>query len=143
MATNLGFGPKKTKSKPKPSKGVAERAKAAKQYDQLTSKGTPDYEIYIRIQAAKHWYPVGVVAVKRSSQINRAIYSSLDQLHAGAFRLYPILRKNQHRLEYGYRLKEFKDDPIQLASPPAAIGSQGLQSAIANVKEGITGLFKR
>ncbi|MEO0534079.1 MAG: HHL1-like protein [Cyanobacteria bacterium P01_A01_bin.123] len=143
MSTGLGFGPKKTKAKPKTSKGSLERASAAKQYEQLTSNGTPDYEIYIRIRAAKHWYPVGVVAVKRSGEINRAIYSSLEQLHEGAFRLYPILRKNQHQLEYGYRLKEFKDDPIQLATPPATVSGNGLQNAIAGVKGSITGLFKR
>ena len=143
MATPTGFGPKKLKEKPKQSKGAKERANAAKQYDQFKADGTPDYEIYIRIQGKKQWYPVGALAVKRSSQISRAIYNSVEQLHSGAFRLFPILRKHEGELEYGYRLKEFKDDPIQLAKPPAITGTKGMQAAIAGLKNTVGGLLKR
>lgn len=141
MSGNLGFG--KTPAKPKVSKGTKERERAAKQYDKLKSGGTPDFEIYIRIRGKKAWYPVGAIAVKRSSQINKAIFGSQQDLLEGAFRLYPVLRKHQNKLEYGYRLKEFKDDPIQPAVPPAAGAGGGLANAVTQVKERVSSLFNR
>ncbi|NEP17679.1 MAG: hypothetical protein F6J97_12360 [Leptolyngbya sp. SIO4C1] len=132
-----GFG--KPKAKPKVSEGAKQRAKAAKALDQMRSDGTPEYEVYIRIQGKKQWYPVGSLALKRSSQINRAIYSSQDDLLQGAIRLYPVLRKHQEQLEYGYRLKEFKDEPIELAAKPRLVG-QGL---MANLKDRVSAVFNK
>jgi hypothetical protein len=147
MATRSGFG--KAQPQPKVSKRSTERAEAVKQYDQLKSDGIPDFEIYIRIIGKKAWYPVGSIAVKRSDQINQAIFSSQDELLQGAFRLFPILKKHQTELEYGHRLKEYKDEPIQLAVPPQS-GSGGMQTltkpfeqAIARVKNGLTALFPK
>ncbi|NEQ29815.1 MAG: hypothetical protein F6K04_02240 [Leptolyngbya sp. SIO4C5] len=137
MSTQLGFGPPKPPKKT--SKGATQRAKAAKQYEQLQADGTPDYEVYIRIQGKNTWYPVGAIATKSSRQINKAIFSSQADLLQGAFRLYPVLRKNKDHLEYGYRLKEFKDEPIQLATQP---GGQ-VSSAIAAVGQRLTSLFQR
>jgi Family of unknown function (DUF6523) len=116
MTDTRGFGA--AKPQPKVSKRSQERTSAAKQLDKMRSDGLPEYEVYIRIQGKKQWYPVGALAVQRSSQINHAIYDSQAQLLQGAFRLFPILKKNQTQLEYGYRLKEYKDEPIQLAEPP-------------------------
>lgn len=144
MATHLGFG--KPQPKSTPSKRTQERAKAAKTYEKMQSDGTPDYEVYIRIQGKNQWYPVGAIAIKRSSQINRAIFDSQAQLLQGAFRLYPVLRKHQHQLEYGYRLKQYKDEPIQLAEPPAT-ATGGIQAtvsqAVSQLKERFTGLMQR
>jgi hypothetical protein len=143
MSANLGFG------KPQPPLNVSKRspvrAKAAKQYDQMKADGTPDFEIYIRIQGKKNWYPVGAIAVKRSNQIDRAIFDSQKELVQGAVRLYPILRKHQHQLEYGYRLKEFKDEPIQVAVSQSKSSSNGsgLPNVIDRVKDRVTALLKR
>jgi Family of unknown function (DUF6523) len=84
--------------------------------------------------------PVGAIAVKRSALINQAIFGSLDDLLKGAFRLYPVLRKHQHQLEYGYRLKEYKDEPIQLAVPPKSVG--GIQRLLGQVKDRVSYIFK-
>lgn len=137
MANNLGFG-QPTTPKPKSSKRAAERKKAASQLDKMRADGTPEFEVYARIQGKKQWYPIGVVAVQRSSQVNRAIYDSEEQLLQGAVRLYPVLRKYQGQLDYGYRLKEFKDEPIQIAEPPKSV-TGGVQNAIGK----LTSLFKR
>ncbi|NJL21036.1 MAG: hypothetical protein HC895_09800 [Leptolyngbyaceae cyanobacterium SM1_3_5] len=137
MTKSLGFG--KTQPAPKPSKRAVERAETVKQYDKMKSDGIPDFEVYIRIQGKKAWYPVGSLAVKRSDQINRAIFDSQEQLLQGAFRLFPVLRKNQNQLEYGYRLKEFKDEPIQLAVKPET----SLPGAIASLRSRAANLFKR
>ncbi|MBE9178578.1 hypothetical protein IQ268_08405 [Oculatella sp. LEGE 06141] len=141
MTNHLGFG--KPQPQPKSSTRSTKRAEAAKQYDQMKADGIPEFEVYIRIAGKKNWYPVGAIAVKRSSQINHAIFDSQEQLLQGAFRLFPVLRKHQQQLEYGYRLKEFKDDPIQLAEPSKARSAGGLQAAVSQIQSGISALFKR
>ena len=141
MATG-GFGKAETPKK-SVSKKTVKRTEASKQYDKMKTDGVPEFNIYMRIQSKKQWYPVGSIAVKRSSQINMAIYDSEKDLREGAFRLFPILRKNQANLEYGYRLKEFSDEPIQVAVKPEQAVANAFQSAIANVKDRFTSLFKR
>ena len=144
MATPEGFGKPKEKAPAKPpSKEAKKRAEAAQRYDKYKTDQMPEYEIYIRIQDKKNWFPVGAIAVKRSSQINAAIFANEDELLKGAFHIFPILKKNQGNLEYGYRLKEFKTDPIELAIPPAKTPLSGLQGAIAGLGDRIGSIFKR
>ena len=141
MATDSGFG--KPKAQPKRSQRSQERTEAIKQYDKLKAAGIPDFEVYIRIQDKKTWYPVGSLAVKRSSQIHQAIFDSQEQLLQGAFRLFPVLRKHQGQLEYGYRLKEFKDEPIQLAIQPQDSIAKGLGAAIGRIGDRVAALFQQ
>lgn len=141
MANPSGFGKKVHKEK-KQSTGVSKREQASKQLDDFKSKGLPEYEIYIRIQGQKQWFPVGAIAVKRSNQISAAIYDNEEELCKGAFRLFPVLKKNRDNLEYGYRLKEFKDEEIELAQRPAAKAANPVQQAIAQVGGKLGGLFK-
>lgn len=140
--TTRGFGKVETPKK-SVSKQTAKRQNASKQYDKMKTEGVPEFNIYMRIQGKKQWYPVGSIAVKRSSQINMAIYDSEKDLREGAFRLFPILRKNQANLEYGYRVKEYSDEPIQVAVKPEQAVANAVQSAIANVTNRVTSLFKR
>ena len=139
MAT--GFG--KTQPKPKLSERTKRRQEASKEMDMRRASGDPEFEVHIRIKDKKQWYPVGVIAVKRSADIDRAIFSSEEDLLQGAFRIYPILRKNKTNLEYGYRVKAFKDEPITLAVPPKPGIADGVQAIANQVKNGISGLFKR
>ncbi|HEY9626185.1 MAG TPA: HHL1-like protein [Coleofasciculaceae cyanobacterium] len=141
MAANPGFG--KPRPQPKASKRSQERAVASTKYDKMKADGLPEYEVYIRIQDKKQWFPVGVISVQRSSQINAAIFDSQEQLLQGAFRMFPILKKNQTQLEYGYRLKEFKDEPIQLAVKPATGAKGAWQGAIDGIKNRFAALTKR
>lgn len=144
MADPTGFGKPKQQKKA-PSKSAAKRAEASQLYDQFKNDGTPEFEIYIRIQDKKNWFPVGAIAVKRTSQIHAAIFDNEEELRKGAFRLFPILKKNQNQLEYGYRLKEFKDDEIELAVRPSASAKAGigLQNALSMVGDRVASLFKR
>ena len=135
MSEPVGFGVK-TPKKPK-SERTKKREKASKQYDQMKNDGLPEYEVYMRPVNNKQWYPVGAIAVRRSSQISRAIYHSEADLLQGAFRAFPVLKKNKGNLEYGYRLKGEKDDDIELAVKPRDRSERGLQGLINNVK----GLF--
>ncbi|MEM7063949.1 MAG: HHL1-like protein [Cyanobacteria bacterium P01_B01_bin.77] len=139
MAT--GFG--KVQPKPKVSERTKRRQEASKEMDKRRSSGDPEFEVHIRIKDKKQWYPVGVVAVKRSVDIDRAIFASEDDLLQGAFRIYPILRKNRDNLEYGYRVKAFKDEPITVAVPPRPGVAGGVQAVANQLKNSVTGLFKR
>jgi hypothetical protein len=138
MTTHQGFGKKPVK---KQSKNAEKREAAAKQYETMKSEGMPEFSIFIRIKDKKNWYPVGSLAVNRSTKINQAIFENLEALREGGFRLFPNLRKHQQNLEYGYKLKgkEFADEPIQLAVPPQEKAGNFIQNAMA----GLSGLFKK
>jgi len=141
MTESKGFS--KAQSAPKVSKRAKVRAEAGKEYDKMKADGVPDFEVYIRVKDRKPWFPVGSLAVKRSNQINQAIYANQEELCQGAFRLFPILKKNQHQLEYGYRVKAFKDEPITLAVEPKASVGNFVQGAIAQVRNKLATVFQR
>ena len=137
-----GFGePKQVRKAPSPN--AQKRVEAAQQMDDMKAKGLPEFEVYIRLKNNKVWYPVGGIAVKRSNQISAAIYANEDNLLQGAFRIFPILKKNAQNLEYGYRLKEFKDDPIQLAIKPAPGVAGAFQAIISNLTDTVSSIFKK
>lgn len=143
MTTGTGFG--KVQTRKKSSKSAEKREKAAQQYEKMKTDGMPEFNIYIRIKDKKNWYPVGSLAVSRSSQIHKAIFDSAEELRQGAFRLFPLLRKNQQNLEYGYRLKgaDFADEPIELAVTPQLSPVGFIQGAIDWVKESFSALLKK
>ncbi|MBD1934566.1 MULTISPECIES: HHL1-like protein [Cyanophyceae] len=143
MTTNSGFG--KAKTSKKPTKSASKRTQASKQYDKLKSDGVPEFNIYIRTQGKKNWYPAGSLAVNRTSQINQAIFQEEENLREASLRLYPVLRKNKSQLEYGYRLKgsEFADEPIEVAVPQEPVLPNFFQSTFDKVKNSFSGLFKR
>merc|ERR1719387_895681 len=128
-----GFGapkaqPSTKKAAPKPkSAGAVARDKAASDLEKLKAQGSPEYMVLIRecpegAEPSK-WYPVGGMAVPRSSSIDvslsMAIFNNEDDLLKGAFRSYPFLKKSEHKFEYGFRLKEFPDDPVIVADKEA------------------------
>jgi hypothetical protein len=81
--------------------------------------------------------------VQRTNQVSAAIYANEQSLRQGAFRIFPVLKKAAQNLEYGYRDKEFKEEPIKVAVKPAP-GVQGAVNAIvSNMSEAVTGLFKK
>lgn len=141
MAPSTGFGqPKQTK---KPSKSAEKRAVAATQYDKMKADGLPEFNIFVRVKDKKNWFPIGSLAVNRSNQISRAIYQQEAELLQGAFRLFPVLRKSQNNLEYGYRLKAYPDEEIQVAVRPAPGKGNPLQGVASQVKSTFAGLLNR
>jgi len=133
MSEPVGFG-KKTPKKPK-SERTAKREKASKQYDKMKTDGLPEYEVYMRSIGSAQWFPVGAIAVRRSSQISRAIYHSEADLLQGAYRAFPVLKKNKGNLEYGYRLKGEKDDDIELAVKQRDRSERGLLGFVNGIKQ--------
>ncbi|MEQ8968802.1 MAG: DUF6523 family protein [Coleofasciculus sp. C1-SOL-03] len=142
MTTQLGFGkvqPKQHKAK----KNKVKRAAASRKYDQMQKSGLPEFNIYVRIKGEQNWLPAGSMAVNRSSQINQALFQQEEELLKGIFRLFPKLRKRQSELEYGHRLKEFKDEPIVVATRPQATPGNLIQSTVSQVKERFSSVFQR
>ncbi|MBE9126522.1 MULTISPECIES: HHL1-like protein [unclassified Coleofasciculus] len=142
MTPKAGFG--KTQPEKQTAKvNKAKRTAASGKYDKMKQSNLPEFNIYIRIQGQQNWLPAGSMAVNRSNQINRALFEQEEELRKGAFRLFPKLRKQQSQLEYGYRLKEFNDEPIVVATrPPETVGSL-IQSTISQVKERFSSMLKR
>lgn len=141
MAPSTGFGqPKQTKQS---SKSAEKRAVASKQYDKMKADGLPEFNIFVRIKDHKNWFPIGSLAVNRSNQISRAIYQQEAELLQGAFRLFPVLRKSQNNLEYGYRLREYPDEPIQIAVRSEPGKPNPLQGVANKIKDTFAGLLNR
>jgi hypothetical protein len=145
MTQPAGFGQPKTPPKKPPTAAAQKRAAAVRQFDDMKSSGMPEYEIYVRIAGQKQWLPVGAIAVRRSTQIHNAIYANEEGLLSGAYHRMPVLKKNRGNLtlEYGYRLKEFKDEPIQIAVKPVPGVGNAISGAIANVGNAIGNLFQK
>ncbi|MFQ3584350.1 MAG: HHL1-like protein [Cyanobacteriota bacterium] len=124
MSQSKGFSKSKpTKTPPNPN--AAKRKQAAKRYDELQSKGMPEFNIFARSGKAtpgklNPWLPVGSLAVGRSSAIHQAIFQNEEELKKAALRLFPRLSKVKDDLEFGFRLKDkdYQDEPIQLAIRP-------------------------
>jgi hypothetical protein len=141
VASQLGFG-KVQPQKQTAKANKAKRAVASQKYDEMKQSGLPEFNIYVRIQGQGKWLPAGSMTVNRSNLINQALFQQEEELRKSVFRLFPQLRKHQEQLEYGYRLKEFNDEPIALATRPTAT-SNPIQSTITSVKERFSSLLKR
>lgn len=142
MTTQIGFG-KVQPQKQAAKKNKAKRTAAAQKFNEMKKTGLPEFNIFVRIKGQKNWFPAGSMTVNRSSLINQAVFEQEEELLKGVFRLFPKLRKHQSELEYGYRLKEFKDEPIQLATRPEATPGNLFQAAIASLKHRFSSLLKR
>lgn len=138
-SVSKGFGaPTPTEKRPA-SKGANKRAEAAKKFDKMRTEGKPEFQVFIRVQGRPNWLPVGEIAVQRSNLIHYAIFDNETQLTQAAYRLSPQLRKYQGQFEFGYRLKEYRDEPIKLAERPKRGVANLIQKAIAQVKQVIGG----
>jgi hypothetical protein len=127
-----GFGkapapppPAPEKRKPMPVQPQAPPMSESEQQKQadlerLQEGGAPEYEVLIR-EAPEgkdpgQWQVVGVLAVARTGNMDRAlataIFDNEGDLLKGAYQRYPLLKKSDNKMEYGYRVREFPDDPV-------------------------------
>lgn len=109
MAKGFGKTPKPdaTPKKP-PTPNAIKRDKAAQAFDELKSTGAPEYIVSVRTVPAdggapSDWYPVGGIAVPRSSSedtaVSMAIFNNEDDLLKGAYRTYPKLKVSTDKFE--------------------------------------------
>ena len=134
-----GFGkdippPQSAPKKKKRMEGYSERPpgpdlspeaqKAGSDFDALKSTGAPEYTVAVRTLTLEgvpsEWYLVGGIAVPRSSSedqaVSMAIFQNENELLKGAYKYYPKLATTKDKFEYGYKLRDFPDDPWSIAS---------------------------
>jgi Family of unknown function (DUF6523) len=102
--------------KPK-SVGAQQRDQGSKKYDEIASLGGQEYRIFVRQfgSSDQSWLPCGLIAVPRGSQVSDAIYSNVSELQKAIVRTYPKLKGMEIEFEYGFNLKIYPDDPIEVA----------------------------
>lgn len=94
-----------------------EEYRARRKYEQAEKEGQPTFEVFVRETGKSEWKAAGAIATS-SNTIVQAVWSEEPKLRASAVRQYASLRKATEPLEYGYRRKEFPDDPILTANRP-------------------------
>lgn len=115
LFASKGFGSKP--SKRVKSEGQAKRDQEASRYDEISSQGGQEYNIFVRQFGSddKSWFPCGSVAVLRAAQVSDAIYANVEELKKAIVRTYPKLKGFEAEFEYGYNLKVYPDDPVEVA----------------------------
>merc|ERR1719506_41787 len=112
---------KTPKSAPKEkTAGAIKREQERSTYDNLSNTGGQEYTIFVRLfgQDDEKWIPAGAVAVPRGEQVAKAIYANEEGIKSGILRSFPGMKDDVANFEFGYNLKIYPDDPIQLAVKP-------------------------
>lgn len=111
-----GFGPPPPEPKKK-SQGQIEREQKSSKYDEIAATGGQEYRIFVRQFGSddKSWLPVGSIAVPRGAQVSDAVFAGESSLKEAIIRAYPQLKGNEGEFEYGFNLKVYPDDPVQVA----------------------------
>jgi hypothetical protein len=112
-----GFGEKPVKRTGK-SEGQVIREKAANRYDAIAATGGQEYNVFVRQFGSddKSWLPCGAIAVPRSAQVADAIFDNETALKTAIVRTYPKLKGYEDEFEFGFNLKIYPDDPIDVAT---------------------------
>jgi len=119
--SSKGFDAEKSKPRPK-SEGEAKRQKASSKYDEIASQGGQEYRILVRKfgSADDTWLPCGAIAVPRGAQVSAVIFAEEKELKKAIVRVYPKLIGQEIEFEFGYNLKMYPDDPIEVAVKPGS-----------------------
>jgi len=117
-AAKKGFGASSSDGKKKEkSEGQLEREKASSRYDEIAEQGGQEYSIFVRQFGSEDssWLPCGAIAVPRAAQVSDAIFSNEEALKKAIVRTYPRLTGQEDEFEFGYNLKIYPDDPVEVA----------------------------
>jgi hypothetical protein len=114
-----GFGKPKSASE---NKNIEEDIGSVT-YEKQAKRGVPEYNIFLRPNNGTEveWIPVGSMTISRDTKVSKAVYEVESELLKGTFKLYPKLKllydtkkDKSNVFEYGYCLKAFPDELIQL-----------------------------
>jgi hypothetical protein len=108
------------KNKPAPrqkSKAQEVREKASTRYDDVAAEGGQEYSVFVRQFGGEDesWLPSGSIAVPRGEQVSNAIFGNEAALKKAIVRVYPKLQGSEPEFEFGYNLKIYPDEPIEVA----------------------------
>jgi hypothetical protein len=101
----------------KKSDGQTKRETQSNKYDELSTTGGQEYSIFVRQFGGEDgsWLPCGSVAVPRGAQVSDALFSNEAELKKSIVRTFPKLKGNEGEFEYGFNLKVYPDDPVEVA----------------------------
>ncbi len=127
-----GFSSEQPKKRVKSSGQVDREVKAAK-YDEISKAGGQEYRIYVRKFGSddKSWFPAGAIAVPRGAQVSDAIFSNEAGIKQSIVKMYPKLKGQEEEFEFGYNLKIYPDDPVEVAVKGSKVSS-GPASSVVN-----------
>ena len=112
-----GFDDTAKPQKREKSEGQKQREAANKKYDDIASSGGQEYNIFVRQFGSddQSWLPCGSIAVPRTLQVSQAIFENEAALQSAIVRQFPKLKGSELEFEYGYNLKIYPDDPVEVA----------------------------
>jgi len=112
-----GFGTKEEPPSREKSDAEKKRDAESSRYDDISTKGGQEYNIFVRKFGGDDtsWFPCGSIAVPRGAQVSDAIYSNIDNLKTAIVRTYPKLKGEETDFEFGFNLKIYPDDPVEVA----------------------------
>jgi hypothetical protein len=113
-----GFGKEDSQAPREKSAGQQERERAGSKYDEIAGSGGQEYSIFVRQfgSADDSWLPCGSIAVARGDQVSNAIFSNEEQLKSAIIRTFPKLKGMETEFEYGYNMKIYPDEPVEVAT---------------------------
>jgi hypothetical protein len=111
-----GFGAEKEAPR-EASEGQQKRDTQSSKYDDIAASGGQQYNVFVRQFGGEDdsWFPSGSIAVPRGAQVADAIYANEGGLKAAIVRTYPKLSGCEDEFEFGYNLKMYSDDPVEVA----------------------------
>ena len=111
-----GFGPAKEAPR-EISDGQKKRNEQSSKYDDIANEGGQQYNIFVRQFGSDDdsWFPCGSIAVPRGAQVSDAIYANEPNLKTAIVRTYPKLKGYELEFEFGFNLKMYSDDPVEVA----------------------------
>lgn len=112
-----GFGAEKEDPRPV-SDGQKKRDSENSKYDEIANEGGQQYNIFVRQFGGEDnsWLPTGSIAVPRGAQVSDAIFANVANLKSAITRTYPKLKGNEDEFEFGFNLKIYPDDPVEVAN---------------------------
>ena len=130
-----GFGKEEEKPQKVKSEGQVERERASSQYDKIAASGGQEYAVFVRQFGGddESWLPCGSIAVNRGEQVSNAIFGNEEPLKTSIVRMYPKLKGFEQEFEYGYNLKVYPDEPVEVASKSNASSGPSLGNWMSNL----------
>lgn len=104
-------------------------------YDDIAAAGGQEYSIFVRQFGGEDesWLPCGSIAVPRGAQVADAIFGNEEPLKSSIVRTFPRLQGFEAEFEYGFSLKMFPDDPVEVAMKSTKSAGPSIGNWISNV----------
>ena len=128
-----GFG--KVEEEEGKSEGQIDREVKASKYDEISASGGQEYNIFVRQFGSEDgsWLPCGAIAVPRGAQVSDAIFANEEGLKEAIVRTYSKLKGNEGEFEFGYNLKVYPDDPVEVAKKMNRSSGPSIGNWISNL----------